>query len=1051
MYYPHFRLYVTLFVAFVCLATRVPAALASDTYAGVDFYAADHLRMPQYDLCRNLVQNPGFEQGFNYWHWGPLGKMNASRYKEYYDIDEKGGVNGGRCLKIRGEAGQETAHLATSAIPIVTGENYTLSFYAKTDSPNVTISSLLVWAGWAFPERSFPLSTDWKRYSFTFKAGGNVIAPDFGPCENSLHRSPSADCIVWLDNVQLERGPMTDYVEKPIGARLLTAERGNLLTPSERANAAVEVKGKPRSTGSAHVTVTTHAGAVVFKGAFPFDLGAPGIARLPQPWADKVGVGLYTVEIDVETKDGFTDREFARFARMPDASGTYPNKSLFAFGGVGARTGDWERRLKFYQRIGLGSSIHFDPQPAEYRRICQECGIFSLSSIFDSGDHMLGWNLKDDFREHANDADLALIEAAAYKKAAACPDITYWKLINEPDGTRVAATRKLITDVAEMKKYLPMLAAARRGILRANPHAVIITPDGAGMTAAGGLSWLQTFIEAGGMSIADIVAIHPYRARPEDPDLDADTAALFKSLDAHGYHGDVWYTEGGGNSNLQIPAYQLDVYKTLGEDTYRAGMLTYDIGWAERLSAAYCERQWLIGLKYRQRLKQYVDWYISGNSILDINFTPGVIAFVPATLDTLLGDATYVRDISLGENLRGYAFRDVAGRPVAALWTTDLAGDHGEKTGPTLRLDKLPKGYEAFDMLGASIDISNAKLSLGPLPVFIRGAAGTVTPFCDAIESAPMLAGGNRLRMWPEAQSATSATLNVLNPTRTPVVGSLTIAQSGQTPLTQRINLAPGNTLALPIVAAAGAHGVSVTVTYKPDDGGDPQVSTVDVPLMVARELSSAVKIDGDLSEWAGVAPIPVTNTVDFSPAAGVTPVPYHGPTDLSATLKMAWDSDNLYFAVHVTDDVFHLAPQGSGAYNGDSLQIYFDSFGDARSRKELGFNGDDQSFTLRPDPAGATLDRTQAPDWQIAFAKNGPIAGAKIAVKQTVTGYDIEAAIPATELVPLRLKAGNVFGFAVLVNDNDGDYRKRGVTLTPPGTEPFGRPDLYPVVVLTR
>ena len=47
--------------------------LTEDTYAGIDFWKSGQVHMPQYRQSRNLVQNPGFEAGFAYWHWASLG------------------------------------------------------------------------------------------------------------------------------------------------------------------------------------------------------------------------------------------------------------------------------------------------------------------------------------------------------------------------------------------------------------------------------------------------------------------------------------------------------------------------------------------------------------------------------------------------------------------------------------------------------------------------------------------------------------------------------------------------------------------------------------------------------------------------------------------------------------------------------------------------------------------------------------------------------------------------------------------------------------------
>ena len=64
------------------------------------------------------------------------------------------------------------------------------------------------------------------------------------------------------------------------------------------------------------------------------------------------------------------------------------------------------------------------------------------------------------------------------------------------------------------------------------------------------------------------------------------------------------------------------------------------------------------------------------------------------------------------------------------------------------------------------------------------------------------------------------------------------------------------------------------------------------------------------------------------------------------------------------------------------------------------------------------------------------------------MTFYEI--ALPIRELNPIQqLKAGTIFGFTPLVNDDDGDYRKSGLKLYERGDEPMGRPNLYPAVIL--
>ena len=52
--------------------------------------------------------------------------------------------------------------------------------------------------------------------------------------------------------------------------------------------------------------------------------------------------------------------------------------------------------------------------------------------------------------------------------------------------------------------------------------------------------------------------------------------------------------------------------------------------------------------------------------------------------------------------------------------------------------------------------------------------------------------------------------------------------------------------------------------------------------------------------------------------------------------------------------------------------------------------------------------------------------------------------------LPPWNPKAGEAMGISILVNDNDGDYRKRAAQLNA-GEEPMGRPGIWPLMVLAK
>src|SRR5690606_10802019 len=108
---------------------------------GVDFFKADRLRMPDYNASRNLVQNPGFEAGFRYWRWNTFGRMPApSKRETLYETSPEAPHTGRRSLALWSEPGLDPVQAATFAIPVTTGQTYTLSFHARSPVPNARLA-----------------------------------------------------------------------------------------------------------------------------------------------------------------------------------------------------------------------------------------------------------------------------------------------------------------------------------------------------------------------------------------------------------------------------------------------------------------------------------------------------------------------------------------------------------------------------------------------------------------------------------------------------------------------------------------------------------------------------------------------------------------------------------------------------------------------------------------------------------------------------------------------------------------------------------------------
>jgi hypothetical protein len=426
--------------------------------------------------------------------------------------------------------------------------------------------------------------------------------------------------------------------------------------------------------------------------------------------------------------------EFLRHDILPrEVSRPAQHKYLFGYGGDAWRLGSWVRRLEFFKRAGIGSAVYFDPPTHSYLKLMQQHGILDVTSIFKGGDHAVQKSLIQDY--HRTEAELKLIETEAYEKAKKWPEILVWKTVNEPG-------EKMSENLVEMKEFVRPLVAAYRGIKRANPKAVVLSPDPSNMDPKHGTHFIDVFLQAGGKSSCDVIAIHPYRPRPEEPDLDVDTATFLSVLTKHGYTGDVWFSEGMGNFFMNLPAWGVDVHRSLSQEGgksggWRVGNLTYDLGLGEREAAAYAMRYWLVGLKYGHRIKQQINWYYPQNAILDYDLTPGAEIFASSTLKRLLGDASFKQDLKSGDGVRGYVFEDGKRQPVGVIWSHDIRVDKGTGKGPVANLASLPATVEMFDFTGKKV-MRTKELQLSPFPFFLRGAVGSTTTLARTLSELPV-------------------------------------------------------------------------------------------------------------------------------------------------------------------------------------------------------------------------------------------------------------------------------------------------------------------------
>lgn len=175
-------------------------------------------------------------------------------------------------------------------------------------------------------------------------------------------------------------------------------------------------------------------------------------------------------------------------------------------------------------------------------------------------------------------------------------------------------------------------------------------------------------------------------------------------------------------------------------------------------------------------------------------------------------------------------------------------------------------------------------------------------------------------------------------------------------------------------------------------------------------KTSTPPTIDGAIgeNEWSTAIPIRLDKY-------GKIEGKWKGEDDLSATAYFLWDSNNVYFAMEVKDDVFHQPFQGEDIWQGDSIQIglALDPINDPQGifHVEAGL-----ALTFK----GPMLWVWHAPGF--AFQGEYKLPGLVIRREGNRTIY--EATVPYSEL-GVAVKPGTLIGISLLVNDSDGEGRK--------------------------
>ncbi len=136
---------------------------------------------------------------------------------------------------------------------------------------------------------------------------------------------------------------------------------------------------------------------------------------------------------------------------------------------------------------------------------------------------------------------------------------------------------------------------------------------------------------------------------------------------------------------------------------------------------------------------------------------------------------------------------------------------------------------------------------------------------------------------------------------------------------------------------------------------------------------------------------------------------------DIDASFTLSYGKDSLNLVVEVLDDTFFQNESGARTWIGDSVQLAFQNL-----NKKADLNGTTE-YTLALTEKGSAVYREFS---QIKLPE-GQASDVKCEIKREGNKTVYSAQFPLKELGFKTLEPDMLFGFSILVNDNDGNERK--------------------------
>jgi len=938
-------------------------------------------------------------------------------------------------------------------VPLEPGD-YVYSFYAKGKS-RITFFMQSVGVGFT---KSIAVNVDspnqWTRYEVPFNF----------PLESALaveFRISSPGMLI--DGLQLEKGKKATPFEAPA---VEAGETERFFFPSGKdITLGFELSTLEKEvSGHGELRIRNFFGETVAKQKFDYRVAAGKYPKITFKLG-KLPDGIYVVKLDY---GGRAPEQFYRMAVMPFLKNTHQTARIFSMlydSHREVRTRIRESYLARLQAIGIGTAGHSRAMTHEVMKKYQRYGIQPFDMGVDArgnserlkklfpelknvpGGHMWFYIRNKSLMRWMNGKfgllpDYRLMGgwSAEYRKKFI--ETVAGEIARYPKYTAYFFASEGPHEVKDDQHYPDLFAAFKEAVKSVYPDAWVYEGGEPNMNIYSGAAYTgQLLKRLTGKAKSDLVNAHTYTKdvreiypsfrglvamMKQNPEYADSKITLAEGMHFYPYHVARWNTE----------------YICWNGEGWRGNAPSYDLGWHEKLSAAYYARAWLIFMTEYHRL-----WCATSsaqntrNFSVDANLSPRAFQKIPNTLGVLLGNPKrYIGDFTFAPDTKCLVWEDEHGCPLAAVWNEDPAVDSGYKDAPLAKLNY--PGAEYIDLMGVKRKpAKDGEFAVSPFPLFIRGRKGDFDPFTKAL-SAAVLDDPDRLpcHIGFEIVPGNRIKLILVNQVSRDLSGTLTIFgrdHAFKIPRTGEISLL----VDLPKKIRPGQFE-AVRIPYVCEVQGRKISRTLDLVCFTVP------KFTGD---WGKVPAIKLTNKVGGKSFT---------EKNFSGICQLAWEEKKLRLRVTVKDDVFSPGSKPGYRWNDDILQVFFDTRCSAVKTGGTSYDDDDYEYGFMPTADGKRCEvwRGFSPDIQltlgVAAPKNNTLAP-EIPAKFTRTedGYIYEAEFPADYLLPMKLTKGYNFAFGLYLADRDRGKKIENALSNSikPGSGCYKKPHLWPIGILTE